>query len=73
MQDLEFGELLTRFFYGSMTIMVTAIAVIGRKLVDSVNDLNIKIAIVIEKTLNHEKELERHDRRLNSLERSGEN
>lgn len=43
------------------------LALIGR-LTTSVEALNIKIAVLIERTENHAKEIERHDERLSKIE-----
>lgn len=40
-----------------------------RKLTTSVEELNVQIAKLVEKTLNHEKTLDRHAQRIEYLER----
>ncbi len=56
-------------FYGMATFIGGGILSAITKLKDGVAELNIKVATVIEKLAGHEKELEKHDERLEFLER----
>jgi hypothetical protein len=54
-------------------IAVTSVSGIGIKflydLKKSINELNVKVAVVIEKVSNHEKQIDEHAERISSLEK----
>jgi hypothetical protein len=65
---LEFTNFVQWAFYAVMTGAVTISVSILAKLYTSIEHLNQKIAIIIEKTSWHEKVIEDHDDRLKQLE-----
>ncbi len=67
--ELDASQAVTWLFSGAATLIGSLLLTTIRKLANGVEDLNVKIAHVIEKTMNHEKELGRHDERIGYLER----
>jgi hypothetical protein len=55
------AELIQVAFYGLISIVAVYLANVLGKLKESVDVLNVSIAVVIEKIANHEKRLDRHD------------
>jgi len=70
MDGINYHQVIAWVFYGTITALGGILTVTIRKLADGVTELNVKIATVIEKTLNHEKELGRHESRIEFLERN---
>ena len=70
---LEYSQIVTWVFYAMATVIGGGVLNILRKLTSSVEELNIKMAVLIEKTAYHEKELEKHDNRIGALENRGGN
>lgn len=67
---MEFGKFVEWAFYGTIgSSCVYAVAILS-DLRSSVEKLNERVAVIIEKTAWHEKQLEKHDARINNLEGS---
>lgn len=67
---MSFESILEKVFYfiasGSCIYITTTLKSLGK----SVEDLNIHIATLIERTTSHSKQIEKHDDRLTRLEMS---
>jgi len=68
-EGIEFQQVIAWVFYGTITALGGVLTFTIRNLDQGVSELNVKIATVIEKTMNHEKELGRHESRIEFLER----
>lgn len=67
--DNNFQHFVEWCFYGVLGgASVYAVSILG-SMKDSIDKLNEKIAVIIEKTQWHEKELERHNYRISNLEK----
>lgn len=62
------NELIQYGFYGLMSFVATYGVAVLSSMKNSVDTLNVKIAIVIERSDQHDKILEKHDNRINKLE-----
>jgi len=69
-EGLDYHNVIAWIFYGTITTLGGILTWTIRNLADAVSELNVKIATVIEKTMNHEKELGRHESRIEFLERT---
>lgn len=58
---MEFMEFVSYVFYGILGSSAVLSVSILQRLSRAVEDLNIKLAVLIEKTAGHEKWLEKHD------------
>lgn len=67
---IQFSEFVNWAFYG----VVSGCAVYGvsilAKLNSSIQDLNVKIAVVIERQSGHEKRLDKHDEQIETLSKN---
>jgi hypothetical protein len=69
---MEFKDFMLWVFYGVIGFSAISAVTILSSLKNSVGELNNKISVIIEKTIWHEKWLERHEKELQSLKRIGE-
>ena len=53
------------FVYWAFLAIISSAAVFGAK---SLHELNVNIAVIIEKVATHERQIERHDDRINRIE-----
>jgi len=67
---MEFSHFVEWAFYGILSGCALFAVSILSKLNSSVAELNAKVAVVIEKTLSHEKRLDRHDEIIESLRKN---
>lgn len=65
--EMEFTQFIQWTFYGVIGFSSIFAVSILSSLKNSVNELNSKIAVIIEKTAWHEKWLERHDDEINKI------
>lgn len=68
MKNLSWNEVLRFLFYGVAAFMANRATGILDKLESSVNDLNVKLAVVVTKTDNYETRFDRQDIRIRDLE-----
>lgn len=64
----EWPQFLDWAFQGIVAGAIVIGVSVLRELRDSVSDLNENVAVVIEKTAQHERQLEKHDERIRELE-----
>lgn len=64
---LEFMEFVSYIFYGILGSSAILSVNILTRLSRAVEDLNVKLAVLIEKTAGHEKWLEKHDNEIGDL------
>lgn len=62
------NEMIQYGFYGLMSFVATWGVAVLSNMKTSIDTLNIKLAIVIERSDHHDKMLDRHDTRLSKLE-----
>jgi len=67
---MEFAKFVEWVFYGLIGgCAVYGVAILS-KMNESIQDLNVKIAVVIEKTGSHEKRLDKHDDLFESIKKN---
>lgn len=64
---MEFMEFVSYVFYGILGSSAVLSVNILTRLSRAVEDLNVKLAVLIEKTAGHEKWLEKHDVEINNI------
>jgi hypothetical protein len=67
-KEMKFHHFMTWVFYGALAFAGYRVVGVLDRLEDSVNELNVKMAVVIMQNAAHEKELDSHEGRLRLLE-----
>ena len=69
-QGLEFQNLVQYVFYGLLTYYALDMARTVKQAKTSIEELNGRVGVVIEKITGHEKSIDEHNERLRYLERT---
>lgn len=67
----KIAKFMDWLFYGVLAYSAMSITGNIEKMQNSINELNVKMGIVVEKTSIHEAQLQRQDERIRALEKSG--
>lgn len=66
---IEYSHLINWLFFGVVAAFGGGVLQSMRALVKNVSELNAQIAVVLEKCLHHERQLDEHGKRIQYLER----
>lgn len=68
---MQFDQFVSWAFQASLTgAVIYGVTLLGR-MRDSIDELNIKVAVIIERTASHEKTLDFHNDRITKIEARG--